>query len=158
VYVGLGSNLADPEEQLNRARFELAEIPDTRLIACSGLYQSPPIGPQDQPDFLNAVAHLETRLEAAQMLRELQRIEDAHGREREVRWGARTLDLDLLLYGDEIIDTPQLQVPHPEMRRRSFVLYPLQELAPELGIPGAGTLQELMENCPPSGLKKYESE
>ncbi len=158
VYVGLGSNLADPEEQLKRALYELAEIPDTHLIACSCFYESRPIGPADQPDFLNAVARLETALGAAELLRELQRIEDAHGRKREVRWGARTLDLDLLLYGDEIIDTPQLQVPHPEMVRRNFVLYPLLELEPDLEIPGEGKLLMLIHNCPPEGLRQYESE
>ncbi len=158
VYVGLGSNLADPQAQLNRALYELAEIPDTKLIACSTFYQSPPVGPQDQPDYLNAVAHLETALAAGKLLQELQRIEAAHGRKREVRWGARTLDLDLLLYGDETMDTPQLQVPHPEMTRRNFVLYPLLELAPDLEIPGQGKLLVLIQECPPDGLRQYESE
>ncbi len=154
VYVGMGSNLDDPMGQLQRALFELAEIPDTHLIRCSGFYLSPPLGPPDQPEYVNAVAELESRLSPTLLLDELQRIEQAHGRERTVRWGARTLDLDLLLFGDQIIDTPRLQVPHPELAKRNFVLYPLQELVADLDIPGNGTLRELVRHCSSEGLKQ----
>lgn len=156
VYVGLGSNLDDPAGQLQRAIYELAEIPATHLISCSGFYRSVPLGPSDQPKYLNAVARLETSLSPLTLLDELQRIENAHGRKRTLRWGARTLDLDLLLFGTQIIDSPRLQVPHPEIPERNFVLYPLQEIAPDLEIPGKGTLGELIESCSPEGLEKYD--
>jgi 2-amino-4-hydroxy-6-hydroxymethyldihydropteridine diphosphokinase len=158
AFVGLGSNLEDPPEQLNRAIFELAELPDTRLRVCSAFFWSAPMGPVEQPEYLNAVARLETRLSAGRLLQELQRIEAAHGRKREVRWGPRTLDLDLLLYGDQRVDTPELQLPHPGIEQRNFVLYPLLELAPELVIPGQGKLLELIQECPPDGLRAYEPE
>jgi 2-amino-4-hydroxy-6-hydroxymethyldihydropteridine diphosphokinase len=158
VFVGLGSNLDDPAGQLQRAIFELAEIPATHLISCSRFYRSAPMGPQDQPRYINAVAKLETSLAPLVLLEQLQLIENAHGRKRTLHWGARTLDLDLLLYGQQMIDTPRLRVPHPGIKDRNFVLYPLQELAPDLEIPGKGTLQELIKNCSPEGLEKYESD
>jgi 2-amino-4-hydroxy-6-hydroxymethyldihydropteridine diphosphokinase len=156
VYVGLGSNLDDPAGQLQRAIYELAEIPATQLISCSGFYRSLPLGPPDQPEYINAVARLETSLSPLALLGELQQIENAHGRKRTLRWGARTLDLDLLLFGMQIIDTPRLQVPHPGIPERNFVLYPLRELVPDLEIPGEGTLQELIASCSPEGLEKYD--
>lgn len=156
VYVGLGSNLDDPAGQLQRALYELAEIPETHLIDCSEFYRSDPMGPPDQPAYINAVARLETRLSPLAMLEELQRIEDAHGRQRTIRWGARTLDLDLLLFGSKEIDTPRLRVPHPGIPERNFVLYPLLELAADLEIPGKGMLRELIQRCPSDGLKKHE--
>jgi 2-amino-4-hydroxy-6-hydroxymethyldihydropteridine diphosphokinase len=156
VFVGLGSNLDDPAGQLQRAIYELAEIPATHLIGYSGFYRSVPMGPPDQPEYMNAVAALEARLPPLALLDELQQIENAHGRKRTLHWGARTLDLDLLLYGAQIIDTPRLQVPHPGITERNFVLYPLQELEPDLEIPGKGTLQELIKSCSPEGLKKYD--
>lgn len=158
AFVGLGSNLEDPPEQLNRAIFELAELPNTCLIARSTFFWSAPMGPVEQPEYLNAVARLETRLSAGRLLQELQRIEAAHGRRREVRWGPRTLDLDLLLYGDQVVDKPELQLPHPGIEQRNFVLYPLLELAPDLVIPGQGKLLELIQECPPDGLRAYEPE
>jgi 2-amino-4-hydroxy-6-hydroxymethyldihydropteridine diphosphokinase len=156
VYVGLGSNLDDPVGQLQRAIYELAEIPATHLISCSGFYRSDPMGPPDQPTYINAVARLETSLSPLAILDELQQIEKAHGRKRTLHWGARTLDLDLLLFGTQIIDSPRLQVPHPGISERNFVLYPLQEIAPDLEIPGKGTLQELIVSCSPEGLEKYD--
>ncbi len=156
TFVALGSNLDDPDGQLRRAIFELAELPDSRLLACSSFFVSSPLGPIGQPDYLNAVAKIETRLSAAALLRELQHIEDAHGRKRTLHWGARTLDLDLLLYGNDIISTETLQVPHPEMQKRNFVLYPLLELVPDLQIPGVGWLRELLQGCSADGLRKYE--
>lgn len=144
VYVGLGSNLENPREQIATALVELAELSDSHLDCVSSLYRSQPVGPQDQPDFINAVAKLSTGLEAEALLDSLQQLEQRHHRIREVRWGPRSLDLDLLLYGDQIINTARLQVPHPEIIKRNFVLAPLKEIAPEgLVIPGIGKLQDL---------------
>jgi 2-amino-4-hydroxy-6-hydroxymethyldihydropteridine diphosphokinase len=154
AYIGLGSNLHDPVEQLGRARVELAQLPDTELRGYSSLYQSPPMGGMDQPDYINAVAGLETALNPDELLENLQAIEAAHGRVRGERWGARTLDLDLLLYGPTIIDMPGLKVPHPGAHERAFVLYPLYEIATDLEIPGRGRITELLKNCPSDGLRK----
>ncbi|MCP4125944.1 MAG: 2-amino-4-hydroxy-6-hydroxymethyldihydropteridine diphosphokinase [Gammaproteobacteria bacterium] len=154
AYIGLGSNLDHPAEQLYRAFRALAQIPNTKLIRYSSLYQSPPMGGLDQPDYINAVAVVETALKPEELLLQLQAIETAQGRTRGERWGARTLDLDLLLYGSDKIDMPDLKVPHPGMHERAFVLYPLFEIAPELEIPRRGRLIELLENCPSEGLIK----
>ena len=136
AYVGLGSNLGgtfgEPRAQILVALEELARLPRTRLAAHSELYRSAPIGGPAQLDFLNAVARLETGLPAEALLAELQAIERRHSRERPFPGAPRTLDLDLLLYGDAAIDSPQLTVPHPRMHERAFVLQPLAELAPEL--------------------------
>jgi len=145
VYVGLGSNLQEPREQVRRALQELAQLPCTRLDRHSSLYRSNPLGPQDQPDYVNAVACLATELAPLPLLDALQAIEQAHGRVRDRHWGARTLDLDILLYGDRVIDLPRLQVPHPQMHRRSFVLKPLLEIAPGLAVPGRGPVAELAQ-------------
>lgn len=154
VYLGLGSNLQTPHAQLQRALQALASIPDTRLLDCSPLYRSAPMGPQDQPDYLNAVAMLDTRLSPEDLLDALQAIENRQGRERKQRWGARTLDLDILLYGQQQINTPRLVVPHPGMAERNFVLYPLADLNPELHIPGLGKLADLRKACPKAGLER----
>jgi 2-amino-4-hydroxy-6-hydroxymethyldihydropteridine diphosphokinase len=145
VYVGLGSNLQNPREQVRRALQELARLPGTRLDRHSSLYRSTPLGPQDQPDYVNAVACLATELEPLSLLDALQAIEQAHGRVRDRHWGARTLDLDILLYGDRVIALPRLQVPHPQMHLRSFVLKPLLEIAPGLAVPGRGPVAELAQ-------------
>lgn len=147
AYIGLGSNLADPQAQLQRALSELAVLPQSRLLAQSSLYRSPPMGPQDQPDYLNAVAAVDTALSPLALLDELQALELAHQRVRGEHWGPRTLDLDLLLYGEQRIDLPTLKVPHPGLYTRNFVLYPLAEIAPELVIPGFGALGELLARC-----------
>ena len=154
AYIGLGSNLDDPADQLQRAFAELGRIPNTALIGYSSLYQSPPMGGLEQPDYINAVARLETSLEPEELLLQLQAIETGHGRIRGERWGARTLDLDLLVYGSNIIDAPDLKVPHPGVHERAFVLYPLHEIAPNLEIPGRGLVTKLLENCSSDGLKK----
>ncbi|AHE99129.1 2-amino-4-hydroxy-6-hydroxymethyldihydropteridine diphosphokinase [Thioalkalivibrio paradoxus] len=145
AYVGIGANLGDPAAQVSGACVRLSrDIPDSRLVACSRRYRNPPMGPQDQPDYVNAVARIRTALAPAELLRELQRIERAFGRRRDgQRWGPRLLDLDILLYGGCVIDAPGLRVPHPGIAERDFVLFPLQELAPELRIPGHGALSEL---------------
>lgn len=139
AYVGLGSNLDGPARQLEDAFGELDEIPETRLIRRSALYRSAPFGGVEQPDFVNAAAALLTLLPPHALLRELQRLETARGRERGgVRWGPRILDLDLLVYSDQTIDDPDLTVPHPGIGERNFVLLPLGEIAPDLIIPGLG--------------------
>jgi 2-amino-4-hydroxy-6-hydroxymethyldihydropteridine diphosphokinase len=134
AYIGLGSNLASPIEQVRQALNELATLPLCRLVASSSLYASRPLGPQDQPDFINAVAALETRLSPLALLDQLQALEQQHRRRRQRHWGPRTLDLDLLLYGNEHINAPRLRVPHPQMASRAFVLAPLTEIAPSLNL------------------------
>ena len=134
AYVGLGSNLESPVEQLREALKELATLPLSRLLAASSLYASRPVGPQDQPDFINAVAALETCLSPLALLDQLQALEQQHRRRRQRHWGPRTLDLDLLLYANNAIDVSRLQVPHPQMTARAFVLLPLAEIAPSLNL------------------------
>ena len=155
AWVGLGSNLEQPREQVRRALVELTSLPDTLLIATSSLYRSAPMGPQDQPAYINAVARLETRLSAEALLDALQAIESAHGRVRNgEHWGPRTLDLDILLYGSECIATARLTVPHPGIAERNFVLYPLTEIDPDLEIPGLEPLHVLLGRCPTEGLER----
>ncbi|MBU6510338.1 MAG: 2-amino-4-hydroxy-6-hydroxymethyldihydropteridine diphosphokinase [Gammaproteobacteria bacterium] len=158
AYIGLGSNLDNPAAQLRRALAELTALPDTRELKHSRLYLSKPLGPQHQPDYLNAVAALQTRLEPLVLMRQLQGVERQHGRRRsaENRWGPRTLDLDLLVYGNLSLQTPELTLPHPELQKRSFVLYPLAELVPELVIPGHGTVRQLRERCTTPAIALYE--
>ena len=146
AYLGLGANLQDPAAQVRRALDELASLPQTRLLARSPLYKSPPLGPAGQPDYINAVAVLATHLDPFALLTELRAIELRHGRQRDgSRWGPRTLDLDILLYGDRVLDTPELTLPHPGLHERAFVLYPLSDVAPELEVPGRGSVRALRE-------------
>ena len=154
VYIGLGSNLANPAEQLRSALTAMDVIPQTRVADCSAFYGSAPVGPGEQPDYVNAVAKLETELDAVTLLDALQAIENQHGRERSIRWGARTLDLDILLFGSEIIDSSRLSVPHPRMGERNFVLQPLAELEPELTMPDGRSLATMLQQCPPNRLHK----
>lgn len=159
VFVGLGSNLgaglATPADRIRRACDDLDLIPMTRVVARSALYANPPFGPVPQPEFVNAAVSLETQLSARVLLEELRRIELAHGRVRDgTRWGPRSLDLDVLLYGHAILDEPDLHVPHRGLRERNFVLYPLHDLDPELVVPGLGSLRELIAKCPAEGLRK----
>ena len=148
AYVGLGSNLQGPVKQLERTFEELNAIPVTRLIKQSSLYRSEPFGGVEQPDFVNAVAALLTQLSAQDLLRELQRIENERGRERgDVRWGPRILDLDLLVYSDQVIDESDLSVPHPGISERNFVLLPLGEIAPKLTVPGLGQISNIDTSC-----------
>ncbi|WP_237066475.1 2-amino-4-hydroxy-6-hydroxymethyldihydropteridine diphosphokinase [Microbulbifer guangxiensis] len=154
VFIGLGSNLDTPEQQLRTAIGAMGELPHTRVLRSSSFYLSAPVGPGDQPDYINAVAELETTLEPEALLDALQTIEAAHGRERSVRWGARTLDLDILLFGREVTDSERLQVPHPRIGERNFVLVPLAELAPALTLPTGESLQELLKHCPRNRLQK----
>ena len=158
AYVGLGSNLDDPLAQIRQALRELDGLDRVRLVQVSSLYRSRPMGPGDQPDYLNAVAALDTRLDAENLLLLLQGIEEFHHRVRSgQRWGPRTLDLDLLLYDDQRIDSPHLRVPHYGLAERNFVLYPLAEIAPpELEVPGLGPLRELLAGCPDTGLERLD--
>lgn len=160
AYIGLGSNLGDPVAQLRAALRALAALPDTHLSRASGLYANPPLGPVAQPEFVNAVAALETTLDALDLLAGLREIEQAQGRERHgERWGPRTLDLDLLLYGAATIHAPTLTVPHSGLPVRNFVLYPLAEVAPaDLVVPGLGTLGDLLAACPRGDLRRIEGE
>lgn len=154
-FIALGSNQAEPIIQVTRAFDELQRLPQSRLLARSSLYRSAPLGPQDQPAFINAVAMLDTLLEPEALLDALQEIEQCAGRVRKAeRWGPRILDLDLLLYANQMIDTPRLQVPHYHMHARSFVLYPLAELAADLTMPDGTPLQELLSACAPTGLER----
>lgn len=145
AYIGLGSNLDDPAAQIRKALGALECLPGTRCVAASRLYRNPPMGPQDQPDYVNAVAALETNLNADELLAALQGIERAQGRVRAAqRWGPRRIDLDLLVYGTARIARPGLHVPHPGIAERAFVLVPLAEIAPTLHVPGFGALQDLL--------------
>ncbi len=155
AYLGLGSNLADPPAQLRRALAALARLPDSRLQAVSGLYRSPPMGPPDQPDYVNAVARLDTRLSPLALLDRLQAIERAQGRVRGIHWGPRTLDLDLLLHGRARMRTERLVLPHPGLHERPFVLVPLAEIAPRLVLPGGAVVAELAAACSPDAAVRF---
>ena len=154
AYVGLGANLGEPRRHLEQALRELDEVPLTRVMSRSSLYRSAPLGYADQPDFVNAVAQLETRLPAQGLLAELQAIEARHGRERSFANAPRTLDLDLLLFGDERISEPELTVPHPRMHERAFVLLPLVEIAPDAAIPGRGKASALLRQLPSQAVER----
>ena len=155
VYIGLGSNLATPIEQLRSALATLAALPHTDLIAQSSFYSSDPLGPADQPRYVNAVAALDTELSPLALLDALQTIELEQGRTRKAeRWGPRTLDLDILLFGERLLDEPRLTVPHYHMHARAFVLYPLAEIAPDLKLPDGRALTELLGACPYAGLER----
>lgn len=144
VYIGLGANLDQPQQQLEQAFIELAQLPSSSLIAQSSLYHSKPVGPQDQPDYVNAVALIETQLEPLALLDALQQLEQEHGRIRKRHWGERTLDLDIILIDDCVIDSERLKIPHPFAQQRSFVLYPLSEINPKLVFPSGKALEQLL--------------
>ncbi|WP_159872108.1 MULTISPECIES: 2-amino-4-hydroxy-6-hydroxymethyldihydropteridine diphosphokinase [unclassified Raoultella] len=145
AFIALGSNLAAPLEQVNAAVAALAEIPNSRIVAVSSFYRTPPLGPQDQPDYLNAAVALETGLAAEALLDNTQRIELQQGRERKAeRWGPRTLDLDIMLFGEQVIDSERLTVPHYDMKNRGFMLWPLFEIAPELHFPDGVALRSVL--------------
>ena len=143
AYIGLGSNLDDPPAQIETAVRRLDRIPCSRVTTRSTLYRSAPFGPVEQPDFINAVVGLSTRLSARRLLKELKRIEARLGRVPGVRWGPRAIDLDLLLLGDAVVREPGLTVPHPGIAERNFVLLPLREIAPDLVVPGLGRLADI---------------
>jgi 2-amino-4-hydroxy-6-hydroxymethyldihydropteridine diphosphokinase len=154
AYVGLGANQCDPRRQLEQALRELDEIERTRLVRSSSFYRSAPVGYINQPDFVNAVAELETGLPAERLLAELQSIEARHGRQRSFANAPRTLDLDLLLFGEALVSEPELTVPHPRMHERAFVLLPLLEIAPDAAIPGRGKASALLAGCPSQTVER----
>lgn len=141
VYIAVGSNLASPLNQVNAAIAALGEIPHTTVVAVSSFYRTPPLGPQDQPDYLNAAVALETELAPVTLLDNTQRIELQQGRVRKAeRWGPRTLDLDIMLFGDLTLNSDRLTVPHYDMHNRGFMLWPLAEIAPDLIFPDGTSL------------------
>jgi len=173
VYIGLGSNLGcaegfshrqsatlhKPEVQLRLGLAALSQHPDIDVLATSSFYASSPVGPQDQPDYVNAAVCVQTLLSAEALLDALQAIETEHGRDRaqEQRWGARTLDLDILLYANQVIETSRLRVPHIELTRRAFVLYPLIEIAPQLQIPEVGCIADVVAKFERSPLAEQQA-
>lgn len=154
AFIGLGGNLDDPAGQIERALGAIAGLPQTTLIRRSALYLSRPMGPSDQPDYVNAVAQVDTGLSAPELLTELLAVERRQGRQRcaDQRNGPRTLDLDLLLYADFVCDDPALTLPHPGAHERDFVLVPLAEIAPQVVIPGRGRVVDLLAGCTSHGL------
>lgn len=154
AYVGIGANLDDPAGRVRAAFAALAAMPQTRLLKHSSLYRTEPQGYRPQPDFVNAVAELETALAPKELLAELQAAETRAGRTRSFRNAPRTLDLDLLLYGEERIEQPGLVVPHPRMHERAFVLVPLLEIAPHAGIPGRGPARQCLARIPPQAVER----
>lgn len=151
VFIGLGSNLEDPVAQLRTAFADLAHLAKTQVVKVSSLYTSRAVGPV-QPDYVNAVAALETELAPLELLDALQAIEQAHRRVRLEHWGPRTLDLDILLIDDQVLDLPRLKVPHPFMTQRNFVLWPLVEIAPDLQLPDGERAADLLARCGRDGI------
>jgi 2-amino-4-hydroxy-6-hydroxymethyldihydropteridine diphosphokinase len=156
AFIALGSNLADPAGQVRSALSELARLPNTSLVRASSLYRNPPAGGMDQPEYVNAVAQVETRMGPHELLDGLLGIERAHGRVREYPNAPRTLDLDIALYGDRVVDEPGLVVPHPRMLQRAFVLVPLAEIAPDARVPGHGRVADLAASLDASALAKLQ--
>ncbi|EOC1342163.1 2-amino-4-hydroxy-6-hydroxymethyldihydropteridine diphosphokinase [Cronobacter dublinensis] len=156
AYIALGSNLAEPLSQVNDALAALAQIPHSRIVATSPFYRTPPLGPQDQPDYLNAAVALETTLTAEALLDNTQRIELQQGRVRKAeRWGPRTLDIDIMLFGDEMINTERLTVPHYDMKNRAFMLLPLAQIAPALRFPDGEHLADVLERLDCSAIRHW---
>nr|WP_208091911.1 2-amino-4-hydroxy-6-hydroxymethyldihydropteridine diphosphokinase [Cronobacter turicensis] len=156
AFIALGSNLAEPLSQVNNALAALARIPHSRIVATSSFYRTPPLGPQDQPDYLNAAVALETTLAAEALLDNTQRIELEQGRVRKAeRWGPRTLDLDIMLFGDATINTERLTVPHYDMKNRAFMLLPLSEIAPALRFPDGERLADVLERLDCSAIRHW---
>lgn len=158
AFIGLGSNLDDPVRQVRRGIAALRALGATRVVACSSLYRSRPLGDADQPPYVNAVVSVETRLDARALLARLHGIESAQGRERGARWASRTLDLDLLVHGDAIERAPDLSLPHPGIATREFVLIPLYEIAPALVVPGLGPIAPLALACERRGLERLDAD
>ena len=156
AHIGLGSNLDDPVRQVRQALQELGGLARTQLLASSSLYRTAPIGKLDQPDFVNAVAMLDTALSPRELLQELLALEARHGRVRSERNGPRTLDLDLLLLGALVLHEPGLELPHPRMHERAFVLLPLEQVSPDAVIPGRGSVKDLAARLPDQGVTRID--
>ena len=157
VYIGLGSNLAGPAEQVQLAFKALDALPKTAVIQCSQLYASKPQGPQDQPDFVNAVCLIETELEPLMLLDALQAIEQSQGRVKIRRWGERNIDLDILLFDEAVISSERLTVPHPQIAHRDFVLLPLAEISAGLLIPNLGCVDDLISQLDTTYVKPWQA-
>jgi 2-amino-4-hydroxy-6-hydroxymethyldihydropteridine diphosphokinase len=157
AYVAIGSNLEHPRDRVLEAFGQMTKLRDTRIFLRSRLYATRPMGPQDQPDYINAAAGLLTQLSPRQLLDGLLGIERAMGRNRHERWGPRVIDLDLIWMVDSVIDEAGLTVPHPGVSRRNFVLYPLADIAPMINIPGAGNVLDLKRRASPEGISVLES-
>tara|TARA_B110000444_G_C18846900_1_gene602608 strand:+ start:1650 stop:2132 length:483 start_codon:yes stop_codon:yes gene_type:complete len=155
AYIGIGSNLDCPKRHVEQAFIDLENMARTLFGAHSELYSSAALGPE-QPDYINAVVSIYTELTAQSLLSDLQKIETRHGRKRTIRWGPRTLDLDILLYGNEVINMADLIIPHSQLKKRNFVLYPLYELAPSLTLPCGTSLSTLLTECSGAGLKQIK--
>ncbi|EQD28338.1 7,8-dihydro-6-hydroxymethylpterin- pyrophosphokinase [mine drainage metagenome] len=147
IYLGVGSNLDDPPQQIRRAVERLAEVPGVLMKHRSSLYRTRPMDGSAQPDYWNAVIEVQSALDPFELLAACQGIETALGRTREVHWGPRTIDFDLLVYAELRFETKRLTVPHPGLAERAFVLYPLRELAPDLNVPGIGRVSDLVTRC-----------
>ena len=154
TYIGLGSNLNNPKQQIKDALIALNSTQDVKVVALSSLYQSKPIDDSEQPDYINAVCQVDTHLTALELLYVCQGIETKQHRVREKKWGARTIDLDIILYGVQVVASKQLIIPHPEMMNRAFVLVPLSELESDLKVPVLGPLQALIDLIDTSELIK----
>lgn len=153
AYIALGSNLMNPSNQIKQALQSLSTHTHIRLIATSPFYASEALGPGEQANYINAVVHVTTDLPARELLSALHKIEDAQGRKRDIHWGPRTLDLDILLFNNDIINTDTLQVPHPRMLERNFVLYPLFDIAPRLVLPSGATIESVLTTMTSSSLE-----
>ena len=158
AYIGLGSNLADPVAQVRAGVTALGQLAQTRVEACSSFYRTAPVGLREQPDFINAVCRVHTGQAPVTFMQNLLEVERMHGRRRQGdKGGPRTLDLDLLLYGDRTIQMAELTVPHPRLHERAFVLYPLHEIEPDLVIPGQGVLRKLLAGCTGQRVERLEN-
>lgn len=156
VYIGLGSNLDDPLAQVVRASEQLKAHPALRSISISPWYRSDPVGPGVQPDYINGVIKATCELGPEELLDFLQQVEHSQNRQREIRWGARTIDLDILLYGGRTIDTARLQIPHPRLCERRFVIYPLYDISPELILPNGVSIESLLTALGDTGLNRWQ--
>ncbi|SMN00059.1 2-amino-4-hydroxy-6-hydroxymethyldihydropteridinepyrophosphokinase [uncultured Candidatus Thioglobus sp.] len=154
AYIGLGSNLNNPKQQIKDALLALNETKDVKVAALSSLYQSPPVDGSNQPDYINAVCEVDTHLTALELLRVCQHIETQQHRVREKKWGARTIDLDIITYGVQVLATHQLVIPHPEMMNRAFVLLPLAEIEADFKVPVLGDIRDLIDKLGDYELKK----
>ncbi len=154
AYIGLGSNLNNPKQQIKNAVLALHDMQDVSVVNLSSLYQSKPIDNSDQPDYINAVCQVDTHLTPLELLHVCQEIEEKQHRVREKKWGARTIDLDIILYGVQVVASKQLVIPHPQMMNRAFVLVPLAEMDPDLKVPVLGPIQDLIDKLDVSELIK----
>jgi 2-amino-4-hydroxy-6-hydroxymethyldihydropteridine diphosphokinase len=158
AYIAIGSNQGNPVEQVKQAIKSLKQLPDSELLSVSSLYSSTPMGPQNQPDYINAVASIKTDLTPLELLGQIQAIELRQGRVRkEERWGPRTLDLDIILFGNQVIQSERLTIPHYGMKEREFVLYPLAEIAPDLVLPDGSHLSQLLLTIDRNGLSVWDN-